>query len=108
MSFAQSPANANSSAQLNEGDLAQPLRSFKPKLPLQAGLKIAEDYVRKNHIEITNYWLYQAKYIVYGKKDKDPQTRAWFFWWVNNREALGNYVTIVVFMDGQAQRTPSM
>jgi hypothetical protein len=67
LSFAQSPANANSSAQLNEADLAQPVHSFKPKLPLQ--LKIAEDYVRKNNIEITNYRLYQA---VCGEKDKSP------------------------------------
>jgi len=50
--------------------------------------------------------LYQAKFIVYGEKDKGQP--AWHIWWMSDPPSLGDYVTIVVFMDGKAIRTPSM
>jgi|SRR5215813_6553808 len=81
-------------------------RSFRPKLLLQDALKIADDYIRDQHIDVSHYWLYQAKFIVYGEKGKGQP--AWHIWWMSDPPSLGDYVTIVVFMDGKAIRTPSM
>jgi hypothetical protein len=101
MSSAQSPTSKaeNSPAET-------PIRSLRPKLPLQDALKIAESYIRNKNIDVSKYWLYRANFILYGEEGKGQP--AWHFWWIHDGGALGNYVEIVVFMDGQAIRTPSM
>ena len=91
-------------------DLPLGSRSSKPKLSLQNALKIAEAYIVKEHIDASSYWLYQGKFILYGDKataDKD-KTPGWYFWWVNESGALGDYIEIFVSMDGKAMRLPSM
>ena len=91
-------------------DLPVGPQTFKPKLTLQEALKIAERYIDKERIEISSYWLYQAKFSLYGDqkvpdKDKIP---CWRFWWAKNNGAMGDFVDIVVFMDGKAVRLPTM
>ena len=82
-------------------------RKFKPKISLQRALKLAESYIEKEKIDISSFYLYQAKYILYGSKEN--QKPAWHLWWVNEDGALGNYVEILVFIDtGSAGRLPSM
>ena len=88
-------------------DLPLTKRNFRPKLTLQRALKLAESYAAKEKIDLSRYYLYQAKYILYGGKDR--QEPCWFFWWVNEDGALGNYVEIIVSIDsGNANRLPSM
>ena len=91
----------------NEVDL--PLDRIKlkpPKQSLQNALKIAEAYIEKNKIDISPYYLTQAKLIYAdGKKIKETY---WWFWWVKPMGALGDYVEIGVSMDGKAWRIPSM
>jgi hypothetical protein len=82
----------------------------KPKLSLQHALKIAEAYIVKEHIDASSYWLSQAQFTLYGdktlaEKDKIP---GWYFWWVNDGGALGDYIEIFVSMDGKAMRLISM
>lgn len=91
-------------------DLPLSRHQFRPKLSLQSALKIADGYIEKEHIDISSYWLYRANFILYGDqgkndKDKDP---CWHFWWVNNNGSIGDYVEIIVSMDGKAGRLPSM
>ncbi len=82
-------------------------RKFRPKLSLQYALKLAESYIEKERIDISSFYLYQAKYIVYGSKEN--QQPAWFFWWANENGALGNYVEIMVSIEtGNVSRLPSM
>jgi hypothetical protein len=91
-------------------DLPLGSRQTKPKLSLQNALKIAEAYIVKEHIHASSYWLFQAKFILYGNKagaDKD-KTPGWHFWWVNDGGAAGDYIEIFVSMDGKAMRLPSM
>lgn len=38
-------------------------RKFSPKLSLQRALKLAESYLEKEKIDISSFYLYQAKYI---------------------------------------------
>jgi|ERR1700676_495589 len=89
-----------------------PVGSFhtRPKLSLQNALKIAEGYISKGHIDASSYWLYEAKFILYGAattadRDKIP---GWYFGWVNDDGSVGKYIEIFVSMDGKAMRLPSM
>ena len=76
-------------------DLPLPKRGpYRPSLTLQNALKIADGYLLKQKIDISHYYLLEAKYIVYGSKDnQDP---SWFFWWVNENGVIGDYLEIVV------------
>jgi hypothetical protein len=88
-------------------DLPLTKRNFRPKLPLQRALKLAESYAAKEKIHLSRYYLYQAKYTLYGSKDN--QEPCWLFWWVNEDGALGNYVEIIVSIGtGNVRRLPSM
>ncbi len=82
-------------------------RNFRPKISLQRALKLAESYIEKERINISSFYLYQAKYILYGSKEN--QKPAWHLWWVNENGTLGNYVEILVFIDtGSVGRLPSL
>ncbi len=76
-------------------DLPLPTRGFhRPSLTLQQALNIADSYIAKKKIDISRYYLLEAKHILYGSKDnQDP---SWFFWWVNENGVIGDYVEIVV------------
>jgi hypothetical protein len=88
-------------------DLPLPERNFRPKLTLQRALQLAERYIAKEKIDLSRFYLYEAKYISYGSKDH--QEPCWFFWWVNENGAAGNYVEIIVSIEtGNARRLPSM
>ena len=88
-------------------NLPLPKRNFRPKLTLQRALKLAESYIAKGKIDLSPYYLYEAKYILYGSKDN--QEPCWYFWWVNENGAAGNYVEIIVsIVTGNVRRLPSM
>ena len=75
---------------------------YKPGLTLQDALKIADRYVAKEKIDISKYYLLEAKYILYGTKDnQDP---SWYFWWVNEDGASGHYVELVVSIKSRSVR----
>lgn len=82
-------------------------RKFRPKISLQRALKLAESYIEKENIDISSFYLYQAKFIMYGNKDN--RKPAWHLWWLNEDAALGNYVEILVLIDtGSVSRLTSM
>ena len=69
-------------------------KPWKPKLTLQDALKLADTYIAREKIDISRYYLVEAKFILYGSKDnQDP---SWFFSWVHEDGAYGHYVEIVV------------
>ncbi len=82
-------------------------RGFRPRLTLQQALKLAEGYIEKEKIEIASYFLLEARMIQYGG-EKDVKEPRWFFWWINENGAMGDYVQITVSMEGQVSRHPSM
>jgi hypothetical protein len=82
-------------------------RSFRPRLTLQEALKLAEGYIEKEKVAISSYFLKEARMIQYGG-EKDVKEPRWFFWWVNEDGAVGDYVEITVSMEGQVSRLPSM
>ena len=82
-------------------------RGFRPRLSLQQALKLAESYIEKEKIEISSYFLLEARMIQYGSEKNKKEPR-WFFWWVNEKGAMGDYVEITVSMEGEVSRLPSM
>jgi hypothetical protein len=108
----QSPASTHNpqeqpvtNRQIAELPLAK--RSFRPRLTLQQALRLAESYIEKEKIEISPYFLSEARMIQFGG-EKDVRESRWFFWWVNENGAMGDYVQITVSMEGQVSRHPSM
>ena len=85
-------------------DLPRP-QPKQPKITLQQALKIAESYIKKEKIDISSYYLFEARWMLYGTDVKEPR---WHFWWVNVDGALGNYVQLTVSMDRRAQLLGSM
>lgn len=82
-------------------------KKFRPKLTLQRALQLAENYIEKEKIDISSFYLYQAKFIMFGgEEQKQP---AWHFWWLNEKTAVGDYVQLVVLINtGSVQKIPSM
>jgi hypothetical protein len=70
-------------------------------------LRIAEEHIRRNRIKIKLYYLREAK-LIYPDIDNGVKESYWWFWWVGQNGAAGDYVEIAVSMDGKARRMPSM
>jgi hypothetical protein len=88
---------------------SEPARAAKPNLPLLEGLKVAETYIQREQIDLSRYWLAEARFIVYGHKGKNSKSfPAWYFCWQNTSPSLGDYIEIVLSMDGKAMRVPSI
>ena len=108
----QSPKNTQDSGVNNQQivNLPRTPHTYKPKLLMQDAMKVADDFIRKQHIDISSYWLSQINFTLYGDKntaDKD-KIPCWYFWWMSETAAAGDYIEIFVDMDGRAWRVPSM
>jgi len=90
-------------------DLPMSPRGYRPKISLQAALKIAERYVAAEHINLSNGWLQEARFFLYGdgaKADRDKEP-CWLFVW-NTGTSLGGHVDIIVSMGSKAMRSPTL
>jgi len=106
-SFAVFGQNKTTDKSKNETLLELPkIKREKPKIEMQKALRIMEKFIKKQKIDTSNYYLSRVNMIQYG--DKNDRKPAWFFRWVNVSEALGDYIEIAVFMDGNVARLPSM
>ena len=77
-----------------------------PQLPLQRALKIAESFIKREKINISSCYLFEAKWIQ-EEFDKEPN---WRFWWVCIRvnETATNDLRITVSMNGKAKLNSPM
>ena len=82
-------------------------RFQKPKLLMQDALIKAEDFIKINKIKIDEFYLYEAKFIMFGSEKENKQP-GWHFWWVHQDRAMGNYVNLFVSMEGQVMRLTSL
>jgi hypothetical protein len=80
---------------------------FKPKLTLQEALKLMEKFIEKNKVDTSKYWFSSATMIQYGGENEKKQP-VWFFVWMNESGTLGDYVHILVSMDGAVWQIPTM
>ena len=97
--------NANVDPNITRAEIARlPTASTKPPLTLQRALKIAERYTRQQRIDLSPYYLLEARLIQYGAGEtKKPR---WLFRWVTVRPSTGG-VEIAVSMKGRATRLVS-
>ena len=80
---------------------ALPVNVTKPRITLQHALKIAERFTKQQRIDLSPYYLLEARMIQYGDgKTKEPR---WLFRWVTARPSTGG-VEITVSMNGRATR----
>jgi hypothetical protein len=77
--------------------LSLPKRDAPPRINLKRALKIAEDFIRKEKINISSCYLFEAKWV----SDQLGAEPSWHFWWVNVRGSKD--VRITVSMDGKAE-----
>lgn len=80
---------------------------YKPKLKLQVALKLMEKFIEKNNIDTSKYWFSSARMIQYGGENEKKQP-VWFFEWMNDSGTLGDYLHILVSMDGGVWQMPTM
>jgi hypothetical protein len=83
-----------------------PVNKRKPRITLQNALKIAEGFSRKEKIDLSTYFLLEARMIQYGAGQKAKEPR-WFFLWVT-ATGIGGDIEITVSMEGKASRLASM
>lgn len=81
--------------------LALPPR-HAPRLTLQRALKIAERFVKKERLDISSCYLFEARWVSY---DTSPESGAWEFWWVSIKYGSED-IRIAVSLDGKAKRLP--
>ena len=117
LSFSQSAQEPNAKPKSEESlptqrqivDLPLPKRGFRPKLTLQHALRIAEHYVMIEKIDLSSYYLLEAKFFLYGGNVKDPR---WSFVWLSSGRAskmlYGVDFKLTVNMDGKVNIIPSM
>src|SRR5256885_13218469 len=77
-----------------------PVMRSKPRITLQRALKIAESYVKHEKLNLSSYFLLEARMIEYGDKNNAKEVR-WFFRWANENGSAGNDLEITVSMDGK-------
>ncbi len=75
-----------------------------PPITLKEAIKIAEEFIEKEQIDVSKYYLKEVRLIWFGENKE----RCWYLWWDNLGVRLGDYVEIRVDMDGKAFRIPSM
>jgi hypothetical protein len=104
-SFAFGQTDKSTKTQIVELPLSRP--KFKPKLTLQEALKLMDKFIEKNKIDTSKYWFSSARMIQYGG-EKEKKQPVWFFEWMNDNGTLGDYLHILVSMDGGVWQMPTM
>ena len=86
----------------------KPLPLFpRPKITLQEALKLAEDYIKSEKINISPYHIDQVQ-LIRPNLEQGVTEQYWWFLWVKEGGAFGDYVEIGVRMDGTTWRMGSM
>ena len=95
-------------SQQEAADLPLAERHSRPKLSLKSALKAAQTFVKKQHSDISSYWLFDARFILYGGNDIPDAEKfpCWAFKWLG--DSNGRAIEIVVSMDGEPMERPSL
>ena len=77
----------------------------RPEVTVRRALKIAEEYLKKQKLDNSSYYLAEAKLIPAARESEEPY---WWFMWVGVRRPVGDFIDITVSMKGKAYRLPPM
>lgn len=85
---------------------ALPHPGWKPPISLQQAIKLVEEYVEKEKINVSAHFLSEVRLISNdrGKESKGP---LWYFFWNQNGTAAGTQLEFTVAMDGTVTRLAS-
>ena len=82
-------------------DLAYPTAGYlPPDISLARALKIAEDFIKTDHIDISSCYLIEARWVTDDTKTKNG---GWRFYWAH-KEQVSRNVLIAVSLDGKPYR----
>lgn len=81
--------------------------NIRPKMTLRGAMKLMDDFIEKNKIDTSKYWFSSVRMIQYGGENEKKQP-VWFFEWMNEGGMLGDYLHILVSMDGAIWQMPTM
>jgi hypothetical protein len=82
-------------------DLAYPTAGYlPPEISLPRALKIAEDFIKTDHIDISSCYLIEARWVTDDTKTKNG---GWRFYWAH-KEQVSRNVLIAVSLDGKPYR----
>lgn len=70
----------------------------RPRISLQQALLFAENYIKKERIDIARYYLYLIKPNPYAIE------QGWLFRWAPEKDKGGKYIEILVSEDGNATK----
>src|SRR5215472_1974564 len=103
--FPSAPAQ-DGAAKNEKSDPIPKIRRARPKVSLQGALKLAEDFISQQNIDIGPFWLYRATYMLEGDEKTPDQDKipGWHFLWIKENGYLGDEVEIFVDMNGKAYR----
>lgn len=85
-----------------EDVLALPRRDAAPSLTLQRALKVAETFIKKERLDVSSCYLFEARWVSY---DTHPKSGAWEFWWVSTKYGSDD-IRLAVTLEGKAKRLP--
>ena len=83
-------------SQQRQADLPLGKRHSRPKLPLATALRIAQTFVRKQQSDSSSYWLFDARFILYGGENVPDEEKSpcWTFRWRKSDANPEHVVTV--------------
>lgn len=82
------------------------LPRWKPRITLQQALKLVEDHIGKEKVDVSSHYLLEVRMVSResGKGDKESH---WYFFWGHVSLAAGAQLEFIVSMDGKVTRLAS-
>lgn len=79
-----------------------PVVRTRPRITLRHALKVAESYSKRKKINLSSYFLFEARMI--QPSDEQGREHQWYFRWVSQVASTSPNIEIIVSMHGRAQR----
>jgi hypothetical protein len=85
---------------------APPHPGWKPSITLQHAIKLVDDYIEREKINVSTHYLNEVRMISNdrGKEGKGP---LWYFFWNYDGTTAGAQLEFTVAMDGKVTRLAS-
>ena len=85
---------------------APPHPGWKPPVTLQHAVKLVDDYVEKEKIDVSSHYLSEVR-MISNDRGKEGQGPLWYLFWSQVGTADGTQLEFTVAMDGKVTRLAS-
>jgi hypothetical protein len=93
-------------APVNRRAAASPRFQSKPLITLQRALKLVEEYIEKEKVDVSSHYLLEAR-MVLRESGKGGKESHWYFFWDHDSLASGAQLEFTVSMAGKVMRLAS-